>query len=110
MIQPHHSWNTSFKPVVWGFVISLVLTLAAYFIVVEHLLVGWALLSTVVALAIVQGVCQLIFYLHLGVESKPRWNLMIFLFMVLIMVVILVGSMWIMRNLDYYLMPVNVHG
>lgn len=102
-----HEWNTSFKPVIWGFILSVVLTLAAYLIVVCHLLVGWVLICAVVALAIVQGVCQLVFYLHLGVESKPRWNLMIFCFMCLIMVIILVGSMWIMRNLDYNLMPVN---
>jgi len=103
-------WNVSFKPVIWGFVISLLLTLAAYFLVVEHLVAGWVLICSVVGLAIVQGVCQLVFYLHLGVESKPRWNLMIFLFMVLIMFVIISGSMWIMRTLDYNLMPVTQYG
>ena len=106
MIEPNAcKWNTRFKPLIWGFTISFVFTLIAYYIVVQHLLVGWKLITAVISLAISQGIAQLVFYLHLGIESKPRWNLMIFLFMVLIMIIVLGGSMWIMRNLDYNLMP-----
>jgi cytochrome o ubiquinol oxidase operon protein cyoD len=107
MIEPSHSWNTSFKPVIWGFIISLVFTAAAYFITVEHLILGWGLVTILVVFAIVQGISQLVFYLHLGIESKPRWNLMIFCFMLFLMLVILFGTMWIMRSLDYNLMPVT---
>jgi len=104
MIDPRHGWNVSFKPLIWGFVLSLVLILAAYFIVVEHLLTGWVLLTSAVVLGIIQGLVQLIFFLHLGIESKPRWNLMIFMFMVLIIIIINGGSMWIINNLDYNVM------
>ncbi len=107
MIEPGHGWNTSFKPVIWGFIISIIFTFASYLIVVGHLMMGWGLISLLVIFAIVQGVAQLVFYLHLGVESKPRWNLMIFCFMFFLMIVILFGTMWIMRSLDYNLMPVT---
>lgn len=105
MIDPCHGWNVSFKPVIIGFILSIVLTLLAYFIVVEQFLAGWVLILTVAGVATIQGVVQLVFFLHLGIESKPRWNLMIFLFMILLFVILIGGSMWIMRNLDYNIMP-----
>ena len=98
-----HDWNTSLKPLLWGFFASLALILVAYFFAL-----GYPLL--LVSLAIVQGIVQLIFFLHLGIETKPRWNLMIFLFMILIMVVILGGSIWIMRELNYNLMLPQEYG
>ena len=54
---------------------------------------------------LVEGLKHSIRYLHLGLESKPRWNLMMFLFMVLLIFVLVGGSMWIMYNLNYNVMP-----
>ncbi|MEO8105561.1 MAG: cytochrome o ubiquinol oxidase subunit IV [Candidatus Saccharibacteria bacterium] len=84
-----------------GFVLSIILTLAAYQLVVNHLVAGWALIFTILGLAVVQLLVQLLFFLHLGRESKPRWNLVVFLFMVLVVVIIAGGSLWIMKNLNY---------
>lgn len=54
--------------------------------------------------AISQLVVQLFFFLHVGHESKPRWNLFSLLFMLLILIIIVAGSLWIMANLDYHMM------
>lgn len=105
MIDPKHGWNVSYKPTIVGFIFSLILTLAAYLVIIKHCFIGWGLILVLLVLAIVQGLIQLIFFLHLGVDSRPRWNLMIFALMVFIMIIILAGSMWIMRNLDYNMMP-----
>ena len=86
---------------IMGFILSLILTLVAYFIVSEKLIEGWALVAIVGALAFVQVVAQLVFFLHLGQEPAPPWNLFVFLFMVLIVLIILGGSIWIMHHLDY---------
>ena len=53
------------------------------------------------ALAAVQLVIQLISFLHLDSEAKPRWQLHSFWFIFVMAVVIVVGSIWIMMNLDY---------
>jgi heme/copper-type cytochrome/quinol oxidase subunit 4 len=45
---------------------------------------------------------QLIFFVHLDQERKPRWNLMVLLFAVLVVVIICFGSLWIMKNLNYH--------
>ena len=93
------------KQHVIGFILSIVLTLAAYFIVVEHLLTGLSMTLALGSLAILQALIQLIFFLDLGKEPKPRWHLIHFLFMVLVLVILVAGSMWIMHHLDYNMMP-----
>jgi cytochrome o ubiquinol oxidase operon protein cyoD len=62
-------------------------------------------LAIINGLAVVQLFVQLYFFLHMGDESKPRWNLMAFLFMLLVLVIVVFGSLWIMKNLDYHMSP-----
>lgn len=92
-----------------GFVLSIVLTLAAYAVVTYHLHVPtaaplWIPVALILGLAVVQLVVQLVCFLHLGKESKPRWNLMVFMFMLMILVILVFGSLWIMNNLNYHSM------
>ena len=89
------------KAYVVGFSLSILLTLAAYFLVANRLLSGGVLIAAVIGLALVQLAVQLIFFLHLGQESKPRWNLAVFLGTVSIILIIVIGSLWIMNNLNY---------
>ncbi len=84
-----------------GFVMSIVLTLLAYFLTTEKLMTGWALTLTISTLAFIQVIVQLLFFLHMGEESSPRWNLISFLFMVLVILILVIGTLWIMYNLDY---------
>ncbi|MBA3757678.1 cytochrome o ubiquinol oxidase subunit IV [Candidatus Saccharibacteria bacterium] len=85
----------------FGFILSLELTLAAYFLVVNRVLESRQLILTIMGLGVAQLLVQLVFFLHLGRESKPRWNLTVFSFMALVLVVLVGGSLWIMSNLDY---------
>lgn len=90
-----------------GFVSSIVLTIIAFGIVSLHLETHHEIPSheiivpVLLGLAVVQLFVQIIFFLHLGKESKPRLNLMAFLFMLLVVVIVVFGSLWIMQNLDY---------
>lgn len=84
-----------------GFILSLLLTLAAYLVVVREVVALKLVVPIIVGLAIVQLFVQLTFFLHLGREPKPRWNLMAFLFMVSVVFIVVAGSLWIMANLDY---------
>lgn len=89
------------KSYVVGFILSIVLTLGAYFVVVEQLLPIGVLIGTIVGMGIAQALIQLILFLHLGREPKPRWNLLVFLFMALIAIIVVFGSLWIVYNLNY---------
>jgi cytochrome o ubiquinol oxidase subunit IV len=87
-----------------GFLTSIILTVGVYQLVVNQVLAGWALILTILGLAVVQLVVQLLFFLHLGREAKPRWNFLVFGMMVIIVVIVAGGSLWIMKNLNYHSM------
>lgn len=93
------------KSYILGFLFSILLTVGAYFIVVNQLLTGFLMVVSVMGLGVLQMIVQLFFFLHLGKESKPRWNLGVLLFMALVIAIIVGGSLWIMNNLDYNVMP-----
>ncbi len=112
MSQPSDNQaHGSLKSYSLGFGLSIFLTLVAFLPVLRHVhshhLIysdNW-LIFWVTGLAVVQLVIQLLFFLHLGRESKPRWNLTIFLFMLMVVVIIVAGSLWIMYHLNYNITP-----
>lgn len=109
MIDAKHGWNTSYKPQFIGFVSSILLIFASYLMVVHFHLPGMQLAITVFAFAVAQALLQLFFFLHLGLESKPHWVMITFLFTILVMVIVVGGTLWIMSNLNYNLMPPMNH-
>jgi cytochrome o ubiquinol oxidase operon protein cyoD len=102
-IDRQEATNGSIHSYIAGFILSVVLTLAAYFIVVNEVLSGPLLIATIVGLAIAQLMVQLVFFLHLGGEGKPRWRLTTFAFMGIVLFILVFGSLWIMYNLDYHM-------
>lgn len=106
MVEPKvpesHGTLTSYSI---GFVLSLVLTGAAYVIVTNQLLSGFSMMAAIAVLAFAQVLVQLFFFLHLGRETKPRLKLLVFLFMLLVLTIVVGGSLWIMQNLNYHMMP-----
>lgn len=107
--QVQKSTSASLGTYVTGFGLSVLLTLAAYFLVTRHALIGDSLLFAIAGLALVQFVVQLIFFLHVDVESKPRFKLLVMVFMFLVVVIIVAGSLWIMNNLNYNMMPHDIN-
>lgn len=91
----------SLRAYVAGFALSLILTATAYTLVTHDIFSGWGLVYALAALAVTQLLVQLIFFLHLGRESRPRWNLTVMLFAVLVVCILAFGSLWIMKNLSY---------
>ena len=90
-----------------GFVLSIFLTLVAYGIVAKHVdslhsdFSHRSIMYAVLVLAMTQFIVQIVFFLHLGRESKPRWNQIALYFMVMVVTVLVAGTLWIMDNLDY---------
>lgn len=95
----------SFRSYITGFVLSLILTICAFFSVTNHWWSGKALVTVIIGLAVTQVFVQLFFFLHLGHETKPRWKLGVFLLMILVLGIIVIGSLWIMQNLNYNMTP-----
>jgi cytochrome o ubiquinol oxidase operon protein cyoD len=81
-----------------GFVISLILTLIAYFLIIHpgffHLGMGMAIMAILI-LAVLQAMVQFIFFLNVWKEKGPPWNLGVFLSTLSIIFIILFFSIWI---------------
>jgi cytochrome o ubiquinol oxidase operon protein cyoD len=98
-----------------GYVLSLGLTLTAYFLVYDHTLSypGAApyvlLVPLLIALALGQFIVQLLFFFHLGRETKPRWKLVVFFMMIGIVCILVFGSLWIMSNLNYHMTTTQIN-
>ena len=87
-----------------GYFLSIILTLAAYFIIIEpaffHLETGTASI-VIFVLALVQAAVQLIFFIHIWKEEGPLWNLHVFISTVLVIFIVIFFSIWIMNHLNY---------
>lgn len=97
-------YKGSLASYVKGFVASTLLTLLAFGLVIFKLLALKTLIYTIVILALLQASVQLHYFLKLGFEEKPKWESIIFTFMFIILLVIALGSLWIMFDLDQRLM------
>lgn len=93
-------WHGSLRAYLIGISSCLLLTLLSFSIVGFDLLRGGEALLAIYSLALVQGVLQLRYFLHLGEEGSPYWETLIFCFMLLILLVIVVGSLWVMNDLN----------
>ena len=91
-----------------GFILSIILTVLAYAIAVHDLFQDqWSPIVIVIILSVlasIQLIVQLIFFLHLGEESKPRWKLVTFIFAFIVLEIIVFGSLWIMFDLNSRMM------
>lgn len=101
-------WHGTVKSYVIGFIASILLTGFAFLAVITKVFRGQALIYTIIGLAFVQAIVQLLFFLHVGQEAKPRWETVVFYFMLLILFIIVVGSLWIMYDLNDRLMGMGM--
>lgn len=106
-VADHAEKPISLKTYILGYVLSLAFTLTAYLLVVHKVLTTNWLITDITVLAIGQFIVQLMCFLHLGIERKPRWKLLVFGLMISIVLILVLGSLWIMANLNYH-MPSDI--
>lgn len=94
----------TFTSYVTGFILSVVLTGLAFWLVMNGSLSKMSLLIAIFAAAIAQILVHLHYFLHLGSSSTARWNILSLIFTVLIMILFVGGSLWIMYSLNYRMM------
>ena len=82
-----------------GFVLSIALTLSSFYLVSYGVFPPKTLYILVSLLALIQFFVQIVFFLHLNARSNGSWNLLSFLFTLLTVMILVVGTLWIMYNL-----------
>lgn len=95
------SYDKAILRYVMGGVLAGVATLFVFCAVQYQWLEGAALAAFALLFAAVQLGVHLFFFLHLDREKKPRWNMASLMFTALTALIILIGSLWIMTNLNY---------
>ncbi len=100
----HGASHGSVKSYLTGFFLSIVLTLIPFILVMDGSASYDIILSTVVALAILQIIVHFIYFLHMNGSSEERWNLISLIFSILLIVIVVGGSLWIMHHLDVNMM------
>lgn len=101
----HHNFSVKYTSYIVGFILSIVTTVLAYFVVVNELWTKQTLIYMVMGIAVVQLIVQLVFFLHLG--RGNRWKVITLAFAVFFVLLVVVGSLWIMENLDYNMMTMS---
>jgi cytochrome o ubiquinol oxidase operon protein cyoD len=100
--------HPSVTPYVVGFVLSLVFTVIPYQLVANKILHGHDLLAAILGCAFVQLVIQVVFFLHLGREKKPHFNLFFLIGTISAVMFVVVASIWIMSHLHHNMAGVDV--
>jgi cytochrome o ubiquinol oxidase subunit IV len=101
-MKPEHGTIQSY---VIGFALSLIFTLVPYFLAVNQIITGLALFSTIITFALLQMVIQVVFFLHLGRERKPRWQAGFLVATAGAIFVVTVATSWILYHLHTNMTP-----
>lgn len=88
-----------------GFALSVVLTAIPFWLVMTGPLTTQATALIIMALAAVQMVVHMIFFLHMNRRAEGGWSVMALIFTVVIVLIALSGSLWVMYHMNENMMP-----
>jgi cytochrome o ubiquinol oxidase operon protein cyoD len=94
----------SVRSYVIGFVLSVVLTAAAFGLVMQKALGPTETIIAIAVLALIQIFVHLVFFLHMNTSSSQRWNVVAFGFTVLVAVIVIGGTLWVLHNVGHHMM------
>ena len=89
-----------------GFGLSVVLTAIPFWLVMSGVIAHkGATAVLILALAAVQIVVHMVYFLHMNTRSESGWSMMALIFTIVLVVIALTGSLWIMFHLSANMMP-----
>jgi cytochrome o ubiquinol oxidase subunit IV len=88
-----------------GFFLSVVLTALPFGLVMSGSLPHGTAAPVCFAFAAVQIVVHLIYFLHMNPKSSRSWNGAAFVFTLIILLILVVGTLWVMHNMNINMMP-----
>ncbi|MBD9645420.1 cytochrome o ubiquinol oxidase subunit IV [Pantoea sp. PNT02] len=103
-VNEHGASHGSVKSYMIGFVLSIILTGIPFWMVMDGGASHDTILGVVLVCAVVQVLVHLVYFLHLDSKSEGGWNMVAIVFSALIILIVVVGSLWIMWNLNYNMM------
>lgn len=92
----HGENHGSLKSYIIGFLLSIVLTIIPLVVVMNKTFDKTTTTIIILVAAVLQFAVQLLFFMHLREENKPRYNLTSLILGLVILLTIVAGSIWIM--------------
>lgn len=90
-----------------GFLLAVGLTVASFWIAGSGLVWGPGVPAALLALAVAQIGVHLVFFLHITSGPENTNNTLALAFGVMIVLLVVVGSVWIMAHLNHNMMPMD---
>jgi cytochrome o ubiquinol oxidase subunit IV len=87
-----------------GFILSIILTVIPFALAMHPVLSRATTLLLAVIFAVVQVVVHLVYFLHMSRSSEGGWNLISFVFTLVILFIIVALSVWIIWSMHYNMM------
>ena len=98
--------HSTFRGYVTGFVLAVILTVIPFWLVMGKVLPSASTTGLVIlAIAAVQIVVHMIYFLHMNTKSEGGWSLLALGFTAVVVVITLSGSIWVMYHLNKNMMP-----
>jgi cytochrome o ubiquinol oxidase subunit IV len=90
-----------------GLVLAALLTVASFWVLHTKLVWAPGIGMALAVFAVAQMGVHLVFFLHITTGPDNTNNVLALAFGVLIVSLVVIGSLWIMANLDHHHMPMN---
>lgn len=97
-------FSTLVRGLVTGFAMCVIVTLASFGVVLFLDVSSIIKIVLITLLAAIQVGLQSYYFLHIGQITTPKWNTSAYLFTIMSVVLIVLGSLWVMANLNYNMM------
>ena len=99
--EPHGSR----KDYLVGFVLAVILTAIPFWLMIARPLASQPTALIIMALAAVQIVVHMFYFLHMSRRAEGGWLIMALLFTVVLVLIALSGSLWVMYHMNANMMP-----
>lgn len=89
-----------------GFGLSVVLTAIPFWLVMSGVLGDKQITGlAITALAAIQIVVHMIYFLHMNARSESGWTMMALIFTIIMVAIGMTGTLWVMHHLNFNMMP-----
>lgn len=100
-------YHATVKGYVTGFLLSVILTAIPFWLVMAKVLPTGPTSVIILALAGIQMVVHVIYFLHLDTKAEGGWNFLALMFTAILLFILLSGSIWVMYHMNENMMPVD---
>ncbi|TZG29442.1 cytochrome o ubiquinol oxidase subunit IV [Sphingomonas montanisoli] len=93
-----------------GFLLSVVLTAGPFWLVINHVFDPQTTALAIIVAAVVQILVHTVCFLHVNTSSEGGWTLLAYAFTAVLVLIVIIGSLWIMYHLNSNMMPMMGSG